>query len=259
MYSAYAPLPRQRRAVDPELEIGRIARQLGQVARAVPWGRVQDNAWDADSRFVYRLRSVASARLAAERVAGDRGAAFVQYALRRWFCFWGARMAELLFLRHPGVRPGPPRHHQIDFTIDGVPFDLKTSEVPRLFQDSVDDLAVNPGKLASWLYQHQSREGRFHNANRLFLLLCDPVSPAEAWRLRADLPALRQAVDGFLARRRFAELELPDRYGVPRTVRTAVIPVVREDGPRQLGFALSGSIARAPRSAERPVLAPRLL
>ena len=46
----------------------------------------------------------------------------MQYALRRWYCFWGARLAELLFLGHAGVRPGPPKHHEIDFTIDQQPY-----------------------------------------------------------------------------------------------------------------------------------------
>src|SRR5438067_127604 len=110
-YSAYAPIrarqPRRGRgsslALEPRAraaEIERIARQLAVVSQTVPWGRVQDDAWDGLSRFIYRLRTAASVRAEAERVAGGRGldpTAFGQYALRRWYCFWGARMAELLF------------------------------------------------------------------------------------------------------------------------------------------------------------------
>src|SRR5207253_11034684 len=124
----------------------------------------------------YALRTAWAVRERTEGVATERGlyqVAFAHSALRRWFCFWGARVAELLFLAHHGVRPGPPRHHEVDFTIDGVPFDLKTTEVPRVFSTSIDDVAANPGKLASWLYEHQSRQGRYHTANRLFLILCD--------------------------------------------------------------------------------------
>src|SRR5438477_3895447 len=156
-YSAYAPIrarpPRRGPSAAPleprarEADVERIARQLALISQTVPWGRVQDDAWDGLSRFIYRLRTATSVRAEAERAARERGldpVAFGQYALRRWYCFWGARMAELLFLEHPGVRPGPPRHHAVDFTIDGVPFDLKTSEVPRRFLGSVGELVANP-------------------------------------------------------------------------------------------------------------------
>ena len=172
-YSPLAPIRTRRRSArsGPEsaglearrraAEIGRIAGQLARVAETVPWGRVQDNRWDQLSRFVYRTRSAASARTRAEQVVTELGGrlageprAFVHYALRRWYCFWGARMAELLFQTHPGVQPGPPRHHEVDFTIDGQPFDLKTSELPRRFLASIDELTVDPGKVVSWLYQY---------------------------------------------------------------------------------------------------------
>ena len=271
-YSAYAPIrtrAARRRSesaarLDPgarEAEIERIARQLALVGQTVPWGRVQDDAWDGLSRFIYRLRSAASVRAEAERVARERGldaSAFGQYALRRWYCFWGARMAELLFQAHPSVRPGPPRHHEIDFTIDGVPFDLKTSEVPRRFLDAVEELTADPGKVASWLYQHQSREGRYHTANRLFLLLCDPETPEEAWRLRADLAALRGAIDGFMARPRFVELDLPDALGIPRRVISAVVPVQRQPGPRQLKLGLTAGPGRPAPAPPAPAV-PRTL
>src|ERR671937_390864 len=219
----------QRRAA----EIGRIAGQLARVAETVPWGRVQDDRFDTLSRFVYRTRSAAAVRARAEQVADELGTAlgadrrgFVHYALRRWYCFWGARLAELLFLGHAGVRPGPPKHHEIDFTIDGVPFDLKTTEVPRAFAGPAEAWLSDPGKLAAWLYRNQSREGRFHTANRLFLVLCDPERPTEAWRLRGDVGALSAAIDGFMRRRRFVELSLPDGAGGERRVVTAVVPVL---------------------------------
>jgi hypothetical protein len=253
--SAAAPDRRAR-----EAEIERIARQLAVVSQTVPWGRVQDDDWDGLSRFVYRLRSAASVRAEAERVARARGVdptAFGHYALRRWFCFGGARIAELLFQTHPSVRPGPPRHHEIDFTIDGVPFDLKTSEVPRRFLDALDELVADPSRVAAWLYEHQSREGRYHSANRLFLLLCDPEAPDEAWRLRADVPALRRAIDGFMARRRFVELDLPDALGLHRPVLSAVVPVLRPPGPRQLKLEIPSGVASAVRPrATAPRAAP---
>jgi hypothetical protein len=269
-YSAYAPIraraPRRGSVAAPEprareAEVERIARQLAVVSQTVPWGRVQDDAWDGLSRFIYRRRTAASVRAEAERVAGERGldsTAFGHYALRRWYCFWGSRMAELLFQAHPSVRPGPPRHHEVDFTIDGVPFDLKTSELPRRFLDAVDELIADPARVASWLYKHQSREGRYHTANRLFLLLCDPEAPEDAWRLRGDASALRGAIDGFMARPRFVELELPDALARPRRVLSAVVPVRRQPGPRQLKLELAAGTSRPARAAPAPAV-PRTL
>jgi hypothetical protein len=269
-YSPLAPI-RMRRARTAALEstrrpaeIARIGRQLARVAETVPWGRVQDDRWDRLSRFVYRTRSADAARQKAEAAAASAGLgadaiAFVQYTLRRWYCFWGAQLAELLFLGHAGVRPGPPKHHEVDFTIDGRPFDLKTTEVPRVFAGPVEAWASDPGKLAAWLYQHQSREGRFHTANRLFLVLCDPDRPEEAWRLRGDVRALADAVDGFMRRRRFVELSVTDGATEHR-VLTAVVPVlpapagaVRQLG---LGLGLGNAVAeRGPAARRAPAAA----
>jgi hypothetical protein len=280
-YSPLAPIRTRRRSArsGPEAaglearrratEIGRIAGQLARVAETVPWGRVQDNRWDRLSRFVYRTRSAAAARTKAEQVAAELGAAldgdgagFVHYALRRWYCFWGARLAELLFLGHAGVRPGPPKHHEIDFTIDGAPFDLKTTEVPRAFAGPPEAWLSEPGKLASWLYRHQSREGRFHTANRLFLVLCDPERPAEAWRLRADVAALAAAIDRFMARRPFIDLIVTDGAGGERRVTTAIVPVMPLVGaPQQLSLNLvfGRRVESEPPRPAREVVQPRLL
>ena len=222
------------------------------------WGRVQDDRWDRLSRFIYRTRSADAVRQRAEATAATEGlgadaTAFVQYALRRWYCFWGARLAELLFLGHAGVRPGPPTHHEIDFTIDGVPFDLKTTEVPRVFAGPVEAWAGDPGKLAAWLYRHQSREGRFHTANRLFLVLCDPARPEEAWRLRGDERALSHAIDAFMRHRRYVELEVDDHV-----VLTAVVPVlpIAEGSGLQLGLPLPPAATVSPAPTAQPAQLP---
>jgi hypothetical protein len=220
-----------------EAEIARISRQLAQVAREIPWERVQNDAWDRACSFIFRTRTAARVRAKAEEIGAREDLerpAFVHYALRRWYCFWGARVAELLFAGHPGVEPGPPKDHEVDFTIDGVPFDLKTSEIPRAFADRLGDLHTQPERLATWFYANQSRGRRFHAANRLFLVLCDADQPEEAWRLRSNVAALRSAIDGFLERRRFVDIRVTDAHGAKHRVITGVIPVLRPPGPRQL-------------------------
>jgi hypothetical protein len=238
-----------------ETEIERIARQLARVAQTVPWGRVQNDEWDRLCPFIFRLRSLDGVRNRLERVglpdAGER-VEFVNYALRRWYCFWGARLGELLFQTHPGVKPGPPKDHEIDFTIDGVPFDLKTSEMPRIFAGRLREVDQDPGELATWLFQNQSRERRFHLANRLFLVLCDPAEPDQAWRLRADVGALRLAIADFMASRSFFEIAIPTGGNGFERATTGVIIVRRPPGPRQLRMSLTatrGAGVPVPRSA----------
>src|SRR5689334_19763682 len=99
-YSAYAPIRQRRARREPRpmapgeraAEVERIGAQLARVAATVPWGRIQDDRWDGLSRFIYRLRGEASVRARAHAVAAEHGlerGPFVQYALRRWYCFWG--------------------------------------------------------------------------------------------------------------------------------------------------------------------------
>jgi hypothetical protein len=259
-YSAYAALPRRRAARTPTgrdrdaagaraAEIARVGRQLAMVVETVPWGRLQNDAWDGHCAFIFRLRSVVTVRQRAVEVAEAQGldrAEFVDYALRRWYCFWGARLAELLFQEHPGVVAGPPKDRTVDFTIDGVPFDLKTSELPHAFAGRWAEVRRDPAALASWLYAHQSRERRFHLANRLFLVLCDPAAPEQAWRLRADAAALRASIDPFMRARSFQQLWVGDAAGSRRPVTTAVILVFPRPAPHQLAFALPDGPTPAP-------------
>ncbi len=265
-YSPYAPVRKRAAPRHPwqertELEVGprtptecdaeieRIGRQLARIVQEIPWGRVQNDAWDGRCQFIFRLRTVDRVRVRAEEIARQQALnpdAFVSYALRRWYCFWGARMAELLFLRHPNVLPGPPRDHEVDFTIDLVPFDLKTTELPRAFAGRLDDLVENQVRAATWFYEHQSRERRFHAANRLFLVLGDPEYPDEAWHLRADVAALRAAIDAFLGNPRYVDLTVADRDGIPRRVVSAIIPVRPLPVPRQLRLDLDRGGSRHP-------------
>lgn len=231
------PSPGKRRA-----EIERIGRQLGKVAPTLSWGRVQNDAWDHLCPFIFDLRGadavIARIKAVSQARPDVEGAELTRYALRRWYCFWGARLAELLFLDHPNVRPGPPRDHEIDFSIDGVPFDLKTSDLPRVFLGGLPEMLGDPSRAIAWFYAHQSRERRFHVANRLFLVLSDPRAPSETWKLRGDVAALRAAIDRFLESPRYVELSVADDRGKARPVRSAIIPVQPVPAPRQLSLAL---------------------
>jgi hypothetical protein len=252
-YSPYAPIrkssvarprlldlsTRRTTVAQREAEIERIAGQLARVEEMVFWGRIQNDAWDRHCAFIFRVRSAERIEERASQIARASDldvAEFVDYARRRWFCFWGARLAELLFLTHDNVIAGPPRDREVDFTIDGMPFDLKTSEVPVALAGLLSDPIANASTVAAWLYRHQSRERRFHLANRLFLVLHNPSAPDEAWRLRGNVAALRLSIDGFLAHPRYVNLSLPDLSGQRHPIVSGLIVVTAPALTRQLGF-----------------------
>ena len=56
------------------------------------------------------------------------------------------------------------------------PFDLKTTYFPKAISDGINyDLASRQGKnnLILWFYRNQSKQGRFHLENRLFIVCED--------------------------------------------------------------------------------------
>ncbi|MGH2457286.1 MAG: hypothetical protein ACRDIY_00275, partial [Chloroflexota bacterium] len=122
----------------------------------------------------------------------------------------------------------------------------------------VDELLANPSEAARWFYAHQSRERRFHLANRLFLVLWDPQYPEESWRLQADVAALRASINGFLADPRYVDVTLPDPSGQSSHALAAVIPVHPGPVPRQLRLDLSAPPPRVGKLS-RSSLAPRQL
>ena len=97
----------------------------------------------------------------------------------------------------PRVQPAAnPRDRLRDFTLDGISFDHKTSIWPRAYPGALAAAQDNPTALIQWLYANQSGEGRYHTANRLFVVLHTP--DGAHWKLKADLRRLRAAVHEFL-------------------------------------------------------------
>jgi len=95
----------------------------------------------------------------------------LNYALHRWYNFQCAQYHEFLFCKNGAVKENDKRHKTIDFYINKVPFDLKTSVYPKKFRQNLNlNLRENKNELIRWLYQNQSSQGRQHFDNRLFLI-----------------------------------------------------------------------------------------
>ncbi len=231
-----------------------VRSELLKVKQMPPWGRVQGDEWDRASRFIYSIQELNALRRETKRVAAERGLPLRdlgRYVIRRWYNFYTHQAALDLVLAHSRTRPEPdPFHHTVDFYLDGEGFDLKLTELPRGFGPTPPSLSplracpersrrmqgesdityarAHPEELARWLYAHQSKQGRFHGANRLFVVLHDTADPDLTWELRRDFARLEQAIHDFLDEPRLLRTEFTDRQGVRHQPLAGVIFCVRE-------------------------------
>jgi hypothetical protein len=154
------------------------------------------------SRFIYRVKTLQGVQHQARAMAKANGldtGAFEAYAVRRWFNHHTHDQILRMFLAHPTVRPEENRQHQtIDFYLRDMPFDLKLSRFPRAYRENVFYARQHPHHLARWQYEHQSKEGRYHTGNRLFVVLHNLVQPEHTWQLRRDFGTLEMLIWDFL-------------------------------------------------------------
>lgn len=180
----------------PKITIGQIEKQLRLRLSGYPpaaWGRKQTDDWDRQTRFIYHISDWAEL---AEKIAPlDKPLA--DYAVHRWFNFWSAQAVERMFCRLPGVQANlDPYDRLVDFSIRGITFDHKTSVFPKRYGHPPKFAWQNRADLIGWLYRNQSRQQRYHTANRLFIILND--RGGQHWKLRADLRGLYRAIHNYV-------------------------------------------------------------
>jgi hypothetical protein len=206
--------------------------ELLKVKRMPPWGRVQGDEWDRASRFIYRITDLNALRRETKRVAAELGlpvSDFGRYVIRRWYNFHTHQAALDTILAHPRTRPEPdPFHHTVDFYLGEKGFDLKLTTLPRSFGHDIAYAQAHPQELAQWLYANQSTQGRFHAANRLFVVLHDAIDPKCTWELRRDFQRLEQTIGAFLDEPRLIQVAFEDGEGAHHRPTAGVIFCVRE-------------------------------
>ncbi len=164
------------------------------------WGRTQNNLFDAQTRFVYTEPTFEPLLTELERrfASTPEREALFDYALNRWYNFWSARAVEEIFAALDGVTPAEnQRDRLVDFTLNGVRFDHKTSVFPRGFGHDLTYAVNHPTALIEWLYREQSQEQRRHYANRLFLVLY--AADGAHWKLKAELTWLSGILRDYVA------------------------------------------------------------
>jgi len=173
------------------VDLERIERELKKrLSYPYRWGRKQSNSWDYDTNFIYRTYSFASLLKKTEQFSQE----LRDYAFNRWYNFWSAMAAEDIFASHSNVIANKNSYDKlVDFTINNIPFDHKTSVFPKGFGKSYEYAKENEKELIQWLYDNQSQQGRKHLKNRLFIIMYDTNN--QHWKMKSEIIELKKRID----------------------------------------------------------------
>jgi len=117
--------------------------------------------------------------------------------LNRWYNFWSAQAVEKILCSLPNVKPAlDEKDRLVDFTIDGVTFDHKTSIFPKNFPYKITEAIKKTNELIIWLYKNQSQQQRMHMKNRLFIVLYSP--DGEHWKLKSEIAWLKNRIEKYM-------------------------------------------------------------
>ena len=165
------------------------------------WGRKQQNIFDKQTNFIYKTASFELISEEIENKFRDNPAYddLKNYTLNRWFNFWSAKAVEAIFCNYINVKPHPNLLSKfIDFYIDEIPFDHKTTVFPKGFEKSIPYAMEHKHELIEWLYKNQSSEHRKHFKNRLFIVLGNYENNNEHWKLKAEINWLKDVISAYL-------------------------------------------------------------
>ncbi len=163
------------------------------------WGRKQNDQFDKQTNFIYHtfkfdeLLKEIDNRFKSEK---DYNLYF-NYSINRWYNFWSAQAVENIFCSLPNVKPAmDSKDRLVDFTIQGVSFDHKTSIYPKNFPYKIDEAIKHTEELIKWLYKHQSQQQRKHLKNRLFVVLYS--HNGDHWKLKSEILWLKGRIEKYM-------------------------------------------------------------
>ncbi len=169
------------------------------LASPYKWGRKQNDDFDKLTNFVYRISLFEEVLKEIEiRFKKDKEHENIaNYALNRWYNFWSAQAVEKIFCSLPNVKPAlDSKDRLVDFSIDGVTFDHKTSVFPKNFPHPISEAIKKTEELIKWLYKNQSQQQRKHLKNRLFIVLYS--ADGEHWKLKAEIFWLKERIEKYM-------------------------------------------------------------
>ena len=188
-----------------ELDLGKIESELKKrINYPYKWGRKQNNYWDAFSNFIYKidnfeiLKEKIKSRFKEIKNEEIIFEEFFNYAINRWYNFWSAMAVEHIFCSLPEVIPNKNEKDKlVDFTINGINFDHKTSIFPRKYSNDINFAQEHLDDLIKWLYNNQSKQKREHYKNRLFIVLYKK-DDLKHWKLKAEISWLKDFIINYI-------------------------------------------------------------
>ncbi|MBN1638021.1 MAG: hypothetical protein JW866_03580 [Ignavibacteriales bacterium] len=182
------------------LDLNRIELELNKrIVYPYIWGKKQNNEDDRLTNFIYDIDTFEDLIVEIDKRFKDKSnyKSILNYTLNRWYNYWSAKAVEFIFCSLPGVVAAKDaRDRLIDFSIEGINFDHKTSVFPRKYPDSFEFAKKNPKDLCEWLYKNQSQENRKHLKNRIFIVLFS--SDGEHWKLKSNIFLLKQKIELYI-------------------------------------------------------------
>jgi len=163
------------------------------------WGQKQNDNFDKLTNFIYHTFVFEDLLKEIDKRFNDKKdfKSYFNYAINRWYNFWSAHAVENIFCSLPNVKPAfNSKDRLVDFTIDGVSFDHKTSVFPKKFPHQISEAIKKTDELIKWLYRNQSQQQRKHLRNRLFIVLYD--SREEHWKLKSEIAWLKERIEKYM-------------------------------------------------------------
>lgn len=165
------------------------------------WGKKQTNDFDSKTNFIYKTEKFEKLISQIDKAFKDdpKFDELKNYSLNRWFNFWSSKGVEAIFCEDKKVTPHlNSKDKFIDFYIENIPFDHKTTVFPKGFDKSIPYAINHKKELIEWLYNNQSKEQRQHFKNRIFIVLVDYDCPTEHWQLKAEIVWLKGLISTYL-------------------------------------------------------------
>jgi hypothetical protein len=165
------------------------------------WGMKQNDIYDSMTNFIYNITDFNELlNTIKERFEKkERYGVIYNYALNRWFNFWSAHAVEYIFCSMPNVIPAKNKNDKlVDFEIQGIRFDHKTTVYPKKYNKTLKEARANPVDLVGWLYENQSQQKRMHLKNRLFIVL--HARNGKHWKLKAEVVWLKGLIEKYLSK-----------------------------------------------------------
>ena len=186
------------------------------------WKGKQNDDKDQKTKFIYQISSFEALQKHMQSLEED----LKNYALNRWLNFWSAKGVEYLFASNKNVIPNKnPYDKWVDFDINNISFDHKTSVFPKGFQQTIEYALNNKKSLIEWFYNNQSQEGRKHLKNRLFIVLYNRQNPEEHWKLKAEILLIKNRIDSYL--QNFSEQALTSLQIAENKIVSDIIWVIK--------------------------------